>query len=167
MARMKVAIFDDYQTVALRMADWSPVADRADITVFTDHLHDPDDVAARLKPFDVVFVMALILAAARNLVAENLSVRTGGWQTSVGRELSGRTLGVLGLGRIGGRVARIGAAFGMSVIAWSQNLTAEAAAEAGAAYLDRDAFFAAADVVTIHLRLSDRSRGLIGAGELA
>ena len=186
---MKVAILDDYQIVALQMADWSPVAARAEITVFTDHIADADDLVTRLEPFDVVMVMrertplpravlerlprlkmiastgpfnasidmdaaagrgihvsttggtvattveltwALILAGVRNLVREAISVRDGGWQTSVGRELSGRTLGVLGLGRIGSRVARIGAAFGMTVIAWSQHLTPEAAGEAGA-----------------------------------
>jgi phosphoglycerate dehydrogenase-like enzyme len=76
-------------------------------------------------------------------------------------------LGVLGLGRIGGRMARIGAAFGMDVVAWSTNMTAEAAQEAGARYLPRDEFFASADVITIHLKLSERSRGLVGAAELA
>jgi phosphoglycerate dehydrogenase-like enzyme len=86
---------------------------------------------------------------------------------SVGRELSGKVLAVLGLGRIGGRVARIGTAFGMTVIAWSQNLTPQAAAEFGAVYVDRETFFRTADVLTIHLRLSERSRGIVGAAELA
>lgn len=224
MARMRVAILDDYQNVALEMADWSPVTDRADITVFNDHLADADQLVTRLAPFDVVFVMrertplpsniidrlpnlrmiastgpfnasidtiaaeargvyigttggtvastveltwALILAGARNLVAESLSVRDGGWQTSVGRELSGRTLGVLGLGRIGSRVARIGEAFGMKVVAWSPNLTEQAAAEAGAGYLGREDFFAACDVLTIHMKLGERSTGLVGVAELA
>ena len=221
---MKVAVLDDYQNVALRMADWSPVAARAEITVFTDHVAHDDDVVARLEPFDVVMVMrertpltgavldrlprlkmiastgpfnasidmdtatgrgihvsttggtvastveltwALILAGARNLVREAVSVRDGGWQTSVGSELSGRTLGVLGLGRIGSRVARIGTAFGMPVIAWSRHLTPEVASEAGATYVDRDTLFGTADVLTIHMKLSDRSRGLVGAAELA
>ena len=221
---MKVAILDDYQNVALQMADWTPVTQHAEITVFTDHVADPDGVVARLAPFDVVFVMrertplpraiierlpnlkmiastgpynasidteaaaehgiyigttggsvastieltwALILAGSRNLVGEVLSVRDGGWQVSVGRELSGRTLGVLGLGRIGGAVARIGAAFGMPVIAWSQNLSPAAAEEAGVGYVDRDTLFATSDVLSIHLRLSDRTRGLVGPAELA
>ncbi|MFN8043673.1 MAG: NAD(P)-dependent oxidoreductase, partial [Mycobacterium sp.] len=99
--------------------------------------------------------------------AESLSVRDGGWQTSVGRELAGRTLGVLGLGRIGARVARIGEAFGMRVAAWSENLTPEAAAESGATYVSRNDLFATADVLTIHLKLSERSAGLVGAAELA
>lgn len=221
---MKVAVLDDYQSVALQMADWSPVAQRAEITVFTDHVADQDELVARLAPFDIVFVMrertplpravlarlpqlkmiastgpfnasidmaaaeefgihvsttggsvaatieltwALILAGARSLVAESRSVHDGGWQTSVGQELSGKTLGVLGLGRIGAKVARIGAAFGMDVVAWSQNLTPEAADGAGARYVSRETLLAASDVLTIHLKLSDRSRGLIGAAELA
>jgi phosphoglycerate dehydrogenase-like enzyme len=221
---VQVAVLDDYQNVALELADWSAVADRADITVFNDHVFDPDDLVARLAPFDVIFVMrertplprsiierlpklkmiastgpfnasidmaaadehgihvgttggtvastveltwALILAGARNLVAESVSIRDGGWQVSVGRELSGRVLGVLGLGRIGARVARIGEAFGMQVIAWSQNLTPEAAAAAGATHVGKEELFARSDVLTLHMKLSERSTGLIGAAELA
>ncbi|CAN5569506.1 D-2-hydroxyacid dehydrogenase family protein [soil metagenome] len=221
---MKVAVLDDYQNVALQMADWSPVARRAEITVFTDHVADPDELVARLAPFDIVFVMrertplprdilerlpqlkmiastgpfnasidmaaaaefgiyvgttggsvaatieltwALILAGARSLVAESRSVYDGGWQTSVGQELSGKVLGVLGLGRIGARVARIGGAFGMDVMGWSQNLTTEVAEQAGARHVSRETLFATSDVLTIHLKLSDRSRGLVGAAELA
>ena len=223
-ARVRVAVLDDYQNVALQMADWSAVTERADVTVFNDHISDPDELVARLVPFDVVFVMrertplprsiierlpslkmiastgpfnasidmaaaedhgihvgttggtvastveltwALILGGVRNIVAESLSVRDGGWQTSVGRELAGRTLGVLGLGRIGARVARIGEAFGMKVAAWSENLTPAAAAEAGATYVSKDDLFATADVLTIHMKLSERSTGLAGAAELA
>src|ERR1700761_7371526 len=221
---VQVAILDDYQNVALTMADWSEVAAHADIPVFTDHLADQDAVVERLAPFDVVCVMrertplprtvierlprlkmiastgpfnasidvaaakergiyvgttggyvestveltwALILAASRRIVDESVSVRGGGWQTSVGRQLGGSTLGVLGLGRIGTRVARVGAAFGMDVIAWSTNLTPEAAENAGATYVSKDEFFSSADVVTIHLVLGERSRGLVGAAELA
>ncbi|MFC5332135.1 D-2-hydroxyacid dehydrogenase family protein [Mycobacterium branderi] len=220
---MKVAILDDYQNVALSMADWSSVAARAEITTFNDHVAEPDAVVERLAPFDVVCVMrertplprnvierlprlkmiastgpfnaavdvaaakergihvsttggyiestveltwALILAAARRLVDETLSVRTGGWQTTVGRQLGGSVLGVLGLGRIGRRVARVGAAFGMDVIAWSTNLTPEAAEKASATYVSREELFARADVLTIHLVLSERTRGLVGAAEL-
>jgi phosphoglycerate dehydrogenase-like enzyme len=222
--RVRVAVLDDYQNVAMTLADWSPVTSRADVTVYSDHVADADALVDRLAPFDVVFVMrertplprsiiehlprlrmiastgpfnasidmdaaaeagihvgttggsvastveltwALILAASRNLVAERRSVTDGGWQTSVGRELDRRVLAVLGIGRIGSRVARIGAAFGMDVVAWSQNLTPEAAVEAGARYLSREEFFATADVVSVHLKLSERSRGLIGAAELA
>ena len=110
---------------------------------------------------------ALILASARNLVAENMSLRRGGWQLSVGADMAGRTLGVVGLGNVGGAVAKIGNALGMKVIAWSQNLTTERAAEVGAALVSKDELFQEADVVSIHLVLSGRTRGLVGAAELA
>jgi phosphoglycerate dehydrogenase-like enzyme len=221
---MRVAILDDYQNVALSMADWSEVTARAAITVFNDHIADQDAVVERLEPFDAVCVMrertplprtvierlprlkmiastglfnasidlaaaeergiyvsttggylestieltwALILGAARRIVDEGMSVRDGGWQTSVGRQLGGAVLGVLGLGRIGSRVARVGEAFGMDVIAWSTNLTPQAAEQSGATYVSRDELFSRADVLTIHLVLSERSRGSVGAAELA
>jgi phosphoglycerate dehydrogenase-like enzyme len=110
---------------------------------------------------------ALILALARHVPAEDRSMRAGGWQTTVGIDLAGRTLGVVGLGNQGAPVARIGQAFGMRVIAWSQNLTSARAAEHGAEAVSREALLEQADVVTIHLKLSDRSRGLIAAPELA
>jgi phosphoglycerate dehydrogenase-like enzyme len=222
--RFKIAVLDDYQNVALSLADWSALDARATVTVFNDHLSDPDAVVERLQPFDIVCVMrertpmtraiverlpklrliastggrnasidlkaaeergvevvhtgyaspptieltwALILGGARNLVAENASLRNGGWQQSVGDDMAGRTLGLLGLGNIGGAVARIGAAFGMKVIAWSENLTTERAAEAGATLVSKDELFQEADVVSIHLVLSGRTRGLVGAAELA
>jgi phosphoglycerate dehydrogenase-like enzyme len=221
---MRVAILDDYQNVALSLADWSDVTSRAEITVFNDHVADQGDLVERLAPFDVVCVMrertplprglierlprlkmiastgpfnasidmaaaedhgihvsttggyvestveltwALILAAGRRIVDESLSVRAGGWQTSVGLQLGGSVLGVLGLGRIGARVARVGAAFGMDVIAWSTNLTPEAAEKAGATYVSKGDLFSRADVLSVHLVLSERSRGLVGADELA
>jgi len=221
---VKVAILDDYQNVALQTADWSPLTGRAVITVFNDHLDDPDAVAARLAPFEVVCVMrertpltrgllerlprlkliastafrnasidlqaarehgiavantgydstptiemtwALILASARHVAAENASLRAGGWQRRIGNDLKGKTLGVLGLGNIGGEVARIGQAFGMRIIAWSENLTAEKAAAMGAEHVRKDELFRQSDVLTIHLVLGRRSRGLVGAAELA
>ena len=106
---------------------------------------------------------ALILASARNVVKEGVAVRNGGWQQSVGEELEGKTLGVLGLGNIGRPVARIGAAFGMRVIAWSQNLTTDAAEGVGAEYVSKEKLFERSDILTIHLILSNRSRGLVGA----
>jgi phosphoglycerate dehydrogenase-like enzyme len=109
----------------------------------------------------VEMTWALILAGARNLASESHSVRSGGWQTAIGHELGGKTLGVVGLGRIGGAVARIGLAFGMNIIAWSQNLTAEAAESAGATLVTKSELFRDADVVTIHLVLSRRTRGPI------
>src|SRR6476619_6392806 len=93
---------------------------------------------------------ALILASARNLIAENASLRCGGWQQSIGDDMAGRTLGVLGLGNVGGAVAKIGNAFGMKVVAWSQNLTTKRAAEVGATLVTKDALFQEADVVCIH-----------------
>ncbi|MCF3964610.1 D-2-hydroxyacid dehydrogenase family protein [Streptomyces fuscigenes] len=110
---------------------------------------------------------ALILAAVRNVPAENRSVRSGGWQTGVGGDLNGRTLGLLGLGRLGARVAAIGQAFGMETVAWSQNLTPERAAEHGVKAVTKDELFTRSDVVSVHLVLSERSRGLVGAHELA
>jgi len=221
---MKVAILDDYQDVALRLADWSAVKRRAEISVFSDHLADPAAVVERLRPFEVVCIMrertplsrdilqqlprlkliastgprnaaidmraaaergivvtatgyestptielswALILASARHLAREAASVRDGGWQTRIGVNLRGKCLGVIGLGNIGKEVARIALAFGMTVIAWSQNLTSEIASAAGATLVDKDALFRQADIVTIHLILSRRTNGLIGAAELA
>jgi phosphoglycerate dehydrogenase-like enzyme len=221
---VKIAILDDYQNVALSIADWSAVAKKADITVFNDHVDQIDTLIERLRPFDAICVMrertplrrdviehlprlrfiastgprnisidmaaakergisvantgyrstptieltwALILASARHLVRESNSIRAGGWQTSIGHELDGRVLGVLGLGNVGGQVARIGRAFGMKIIAWSQNLTAEAAAANDAELVTKDELFRRADVVTIHLILSERTRGLVGAAELA
>jgi phosphoglycerate dehydrogenase-like enzyme len=112
--------------------------------------------------------LALMLAGTRGLVSETLSVRAGGWQTGLGRDLDGLTLGVIGLGRIGARVAELARAFGMSALAWSANLTAERCAEAGVGLAPSlDALLEAADVATIHLVLSDRTRGLIGGPQLA
>jgi phosphoglycerate dehydrogenase-like enzyme len=106
-------------------------------------------------------------SSTRQIVRESNAVRRGGWQMSIGRELSGRTLGVLGLGNIGAQVARIGLAFGMKVIAWSQNMTAGIAEVAGATFVEKEELFREADIVTIHLVLSARTLGLIGAAELA
>jgi len=110
---------------------------------------------------------ALILGSARNLVAENVSLRGGGWQQTVGDDLAGRTLGLLGLGNVGAAVARVGKAFGMNVIAWSQNLTDERAAEIGATRVSKEDLFRQADFLSVHLVLSGRTRGLVGAAELA
>jgi phosphoglycerate dehydrogenase-like enzyme len=109
----------------------------------------------------------LILNLARDIPAQQESLRAGRWQTAVGTSVEGLTLGVVGLGKLGSRVARIGAAFGMKVIAWSQNLTAEKAEAAGAELVGKAELFARADVVTLHLILSDRSRGIVGRDELA
>ena len=109
---------------------------------------------------------ALILAIVRNIPAEAASLRKGDWQVSVGADLAGKTMGVLGLGRLGGAVAKVARAFGMDVIAWSQNLTRERAEDQGARLVTKEELFREADIVTIHLVLSDRTRGIVGAPEL-
>jgi phosphoglycerate dehydrogenase-like enzyme len=224
MEKYKIVVLDDYQNAALESADWSVLHDRADTSVFQDHVADPDAVVERLRPFDVVCVMrercplprnvierlpnlkliastgpvnasidvaaavdhgiavvytgyrsdptveltwALILASARHIVTESNSVRSGGWQQTVGTDLRGKTLGVLGLGNVGSQVARVGSAFGMNLIAWSQNMTPEVAKAAGAILSSKDQLFERADILTIHLVLSSRTRGLVGAAELA
>ena len=221
---MKVAILDDYQNVALRLADWSAVRRHAEITVFNDHIADPSGVVERLRPFDAICVMrertpltreilqqlpnlkliastgprnasinsqaatdlgiavtatgydstptieftwSLILASMRGIDREAASLKAGGWQTSLGSNLRGRSLGVVGLGNIGREVARIGLAFGMKVMAWSQNLTEEKASAAGAILVDKQTLFREADIVTVHLVLSSRTKGLIGTPEFA
>ena len=221
---MQIAILDDYQNASLGLADWSVLAARADITVFTDHLPDIDALVARLKNFDVICVMrertplrrellerlpklkfiastgsvnasidtqaaaergieiahtgygsnptiemswAMILGLARHLVDEAVSVRQGGWQHALGVGLCGKTLSVLGLGRVGGEVARIGKAFGMQVLAWSQNLTPQLAESKGAVLVSKSELFQRADFLTIHTILSHRTRGLVDADMLA
>ncbi|MEV5312945.1 D-2-hydroxyacid dehydrogenase family protein [Streptomyces sp. NPDC052610] len=117
----------------------------------------------------VELTWALILGLARGLVQENTGLREGGpWQSTVGADLHGRVLGLLGLGKIGSRVAAIGQAFGMDVVAWSRNLTDERAGEAGVRRAaSKEELLARSDVVSVHLVLSDRTRGLLGAPELA
>src|ERR1700729_993073 len=223
MKTYKIAVLDDYQNAALESADWSVLGHRADITVFKDHLADPQAVIERLLPFDVICVMrerspmprniierlpnlkliastgagnasidvaaagdcgievvhtgyrsdpaieftwALILASARHIATESNSVRSGGWQQTVGTDLRGKTLGILGLGRVGSQVARIGSAFEMHSIAWSQNMTRESAKAAGALLVSKDQLFERADILTIHLVLSGRTRGLVGTADL-
>lgn len=109
----------------------------------------------------------LILSLMRHIPEQERALREGRWQVKLGNSLEGKTLGVIGLGNLGSRVARVGAAFGMRVIAWSQNLTEEKAAAAGAVKVDKATLLREADVVTLHLVLSERSRGIIGAGDLA
>ena len=221
---VSVAVLDDYQNAALRLADWSVLDGRAAVTVFNDHLADADAVVERLKGFDVLCVMrertplpkatlerlprlklivstgarnaaidvaaaaergvavaftgytsaptiemtwALILAASRHIVAENLAFRRGAWQQGVGIGLAGKTLGVLGLGRVGGAVAEVGALFGMKVITWSPNMTPERAAERGATAVSKEQLLRQSDILTLHMVLSPKTRGLLGADELA
>jgi phosphoglycerate dehydrogenase-like enzyme len=109
----------------------------------------------------------LILALLRHIPEEDRALREGRWQTTLGLGLAGKTLGVIGLGSIGSQVAKVGAAFNMRVIAWSQNLDAQRAGRAGAQRVERDELLGSADIVTIHLVLSERTRGLIAARELS
>ena len=109
----------------------------------------------------------LILALARRIPEEDRALREGKWQTTIGTGLRDKTLGVLGLGKLGTQVARVGLTFGMKVIAWSQNLTAERAAEAGCVRVEKADLFRTADVLTIHLLLSERTRGIVGRDEIA
>jgi phosphoglycerate dehydrogenase-like enzyme len=136
--------------------DMAAAGDRGIAVAHTGYRSDPT----------IELTWALILASARNIVTESNSVRSGGWQQTVGTDLRGKTLGLLGLGRIGSQVARVGSAFGMNLVAWSQNLTPEVAQAAGAALVSKDQLFEQADVLTIHLVLSGRTRGLVGAAEL-
>ena len=220
----RVAILDDYQGVARRMADWTSLPAGTELVIFADHLNDAGAVAARLADFDAVVAMrertafpralleklprlrllvttgmrnasidvgaavergvivcgtaglpyptaeltwGLILALVRRIPTEDRATREGRWQVSCGLGLSGKTLGVIGLGGLGSRVAKVGRAFEMDVIAWSQNLTAARAAEVGATLVAKDDLLARADVVSIHLVLGDRTRRLIGARELS
>jgi phosphoglycerate dehydrogenase-like enzyme len=108
----------------------------------------------------------LILGAARRIAEDHQFMRLGGWQTRIGHRVAGKTLGLLGLGRLGSGVARVGLAFGMKAIAWSQNLTAEKAAAQGVERVEKDELFRRSDILSVHLVLSDRSRGLVGAREI-
>ncbi len=220
---VQVAVLDDYQAAALNSADWSVLSSKAEITLFHDHLNDPEAVVERLKPFDVICVMrertpltrtileqlpklklicstgsrnasidlaaaaergipvchtgytsdatveltwALILAMLRRIPAEFGSVRAGGWQVSLGEGLEGKTIGIVGLGRIGSRIAQVARTFGMKPVAWSQNLTSEAAKQAGVELVSKEALFRTANLVTIHLVLSPRTTGIVGPTEL-
>jgi phosphoglycerate dehydrogenase-like enzyme len=224
---MRVSILDDFQGVALDMADWSPLRDRGiEIAVerfpFVDEnaavraLADSEIVCAmrertafpkalldrlpklkllittgaRNASFDMEALKAkgvtvcgtggpggsnndtaelawgLILGAMRRIAEDHAFVRQGGWQTRIGHRVAGKTLGLLGLGKLGSAVARVGLAFDMKAIAWSQNLTAEKAAEQGVERVEKDELFRRSDVLSVHLVLSPRSRGLVGAREI-
>ncbi|MEU6252216.1 D-2-hydroxyacid dehydrogenase family protein [Streptomyces sp. NPDC047043] len=224
--RLRCAVLDDYQQVATELADWSPVADRVEVTSFPEHFATEDELAAALAEFDIVVTLrervpfpasllarlprlqllvasgmrntvidhaaaeahgvivcgtassstppveltwALLLGLARGIVEEANSLRSGGpWQQTVGADLHGRRLGLLGLGKIGSRVAHVGLAFGMHVTAWSQNLTKEYADEVGVELAaSKEELLSTSDFVSVHLALSDRTRGLLGPAELA
>ena len=225
----KLALLDDYQKVALRMADWDRLRKRGvEITVFHEPFSSVEDAARKLAPFEILGLLrertafpralieklpnlkfmvltgarassledkaatergipisntpgggsnastaelcwALLMSCARDLAKGERLMRAGGWHDGIQQMvvLEGKRLGVLGLGRLGSRVAGYAKAFGMDVVAWSQNLTEEKAAKGGARLVSKDELLATSDFVTIHLVLSARTRGLLGAADLA
>ncbi|MBR7827688.1 D-2-hydroxyacid dehydrogenase family protein [Actinospica sp. MGRD01-02] len=223
--KLRCAVLDDFQDVATTAADWSPVLDHVEVTGFTRHFADEDELVAAVSGFDVIITLrervsfpasliarlprlrlliasgmrnsvidyaaaaehgvtvcgtesastppveltwALLLGLARNLVGESSALRAGGpWQSTVGADLHGSRLGLIGLGKIGSRIAAVGAAFGMEVVAWSRNLTDERAAAAGAKRVEKARLLAESDFVSVHVVLNEGTRGLIGAAELA
>jgi phosphoglycerate dehydrogenase-like enzyme len=225
MNKLRCAVLDDYQNLALTSADWSVLTDRVDVRIHGRRVDDEGELAVLLGDCEIVVLMrertafprslitrlqtlrlivtsgmrnaaidvaaahehgvtvcgtasrseppaeltwALILALARNVVEEAGSFRANGpWQSTVGTDLHGRTLGLLGLGNIGSRVARVGIAFGMRVLAWSENLTADRARATGAEpAVSKEDLLEQSDFVSIHLVLSPRTRGLLTAADL-
>ncbi len=223
---MRIAVLDDYQQLALRLADWSAVQRRAEVVVFDRHL-EPGEAAAALQDFDAVchlrermamprslverlprlklivvtgaehrtldmaaaaergilvtqapnsgagtsatpeLTWALILALSRQLPQAAAAMREGGWQRHCGTVLRGKTLGLIGLGRIGRGMVPVARAFGMEVLAWSSRMRPEDAAAAGAAHAPKDELLARSDYVSLHLVLGERSRHTIAARDLA
>ena len=226
---IKLALLDDYQKVAMRLADWDRLKKRGiEITVFHEPFASVDDAVQKLAPFQILGLLrertafpralieklpnlrfmvltgaraaslddkaatergipisttpgggsnaptaelgwALLMMCARDLAKAERLARQGKWHDGIEQMvvLEGKRLGILGLGKLGSRAARYGKAFGMDVVAWSQNLTPEKAEAGGAKYVSKDELLATSDFVSIHLALSDRTRGLIGAADLA
>jgi len=225
MTRLRCAILDDYMNLSLKLADWSKVEDRVDITVFNQPLTSPEAVVSALKDFEIILAMrertpfpraifdqlpklkllitsgmrnnsidleaakakqvvvcgtkwskdptapltmGLLLELTRNIGRESARMHAGApWQAHLGIEIEGRTLGVIGLGKLGTKVSKLAQAFGMNVIAWSPNLTPEKCKEVGVGYVSKEELFSQADIITIHVVLGPRSRGLVGAEDLA
>ncbi len=222
---LRIAILDDYQNVALKLADWSKLGSDVEIKVFSAAVRrTPEDTIRDCRGFNVISMMrertpfprqviealpdlkllittgarnasidmaacaergivvcgtssfgnpttgitfGLILELTRRIGWENARMKAGApWQVTLGMDIEGKTLGVLGLGKLGGRAAGVGKAFGMNAIAWSQNLTPEKCKEAGVGYVSKDDLFRNSDFVTIHLQLSPRTRSLVTAKEL-
>jgi phosphoglycerate dehydrogenase-like enzyme len=226
---IKLALLDDYQKVAMRMADWDRLKKRGiEITVFNEPFASVDDAVQKLASFQILGLLrertafpralieklpnlkfmvltgaraaslddkaatergipisttpgggsnaptaelgwALLMMCARDLAKAERLARQGKWHDGIEQMivLEGKRLGILGLGKLGSRAAHYGKAFGMDVVAWSQNLTPEKAAAGGARYVSKDELLATSDFVSIHLALSERTRGLIGAADLA
>lgn len=223
--KLRCAILDDYQNVALKLADWSSLKDKIDITVFDTPFGSSADAITALKNFQIVCAMrertafsrevltalpdlkllltsgmrnaafdmeaakergvtvcgtggfgnatagltiGLMLELTRHIGYENARMHAGeSWQTTMGRDVEGMTLGIVGLGKLGIRVATIAKALGMNVIAWSTNLTHEACTAAGVTYASKDELFSKSDVISIHLVLSKRSRGIVSRDDIA
>jgi phosphoglycerate dehydrogenase-like enzyme len=226
---IKLALLDDYQKVAMRLADWDRLKKRGvEITVFHEPFSSVEDAAKKLAPFQILQLLrertpfpralieklpnlkfmvltgarasslddkaatergipisntpgggsnaptaelcwALLMSCARDLAKAERVIRAGGWHDGIKgmQVLEGKRLGVIGLGKLGSRVAGYAKAFGMDVVAWSQNLTEENAAKGGARLVTKDELLKTSDFVSIHLVLSDRTRGLLGAADLA
>jgi phosphoglycerate dehydrogenase-like enzyme len=225
MTRLRCAILDDYFNLALKVADWSKIEDRVDVTVFNRPFASQEEAASALEDFEIIcamrertafpramfdalpklkllitsgmrnaaidmeaakekqvvlcgthwprdptapLTMGLILELTRNIGRESARMHAGEpWQAFVGTEIEGKTLGVVGLGKLGAKVSKLAKAFGMNVIAWSPNLTPERCNEVGVTYATKEELFSTADIITIHVVLSQRSRGLVGAADLA
>jgi D-3-phosphoglycerate dehydrogenase len=221
---LRAAILDDYQDVAMKLADWGPIKKDVEIKVFNAPFAGQAEAIKALQGYAIVVGMrertpfpkaviealpdlkllittgmrnnsfdvaaanargvtvcgtgaagspttgiafGLMLELTRRIGFENARLKAGApWQVTLGKDLDGLTLGVLGLGKLGSRSAAVGKAFGMKPIAWSQNLTSEKAQAGGAEYVSKDDLFRNADIITIHVVLSERSRGLVGAREL-
>ncbi len=221
---ISIAVLDDYQGVALTIADWSQVQQQAKVTVFRDHLADETALIQRLQPFTVVCVMrertpltqqvlsalpnlklvvstgsrnasidmpaaeaagitvrptgyletgapeltwALLMALARHVPEEQVHLKNGDWQQTIGTDLSGKTIGIVGLGRIGSKIAAYAKAFDMNVLAWSPHLTDEKATAAGTLPVSKADLFRQADFITVHLVLGKTTTGIIGSAELS
>ena len=225
---MRVAILDDYQLVAQRLADWTKLGPDAEIVSFDRHFGSTDEAVSELAGFDVVcglrertpftrellerlprlklivftgsrsravdvaaaaelgipvartggilpprpgyssiveLSFAFILACTRNLCADNRLMHGGAWTSGIGATLRGKKLGLLGFGRVGSSMVPVAEAFGMEVLAWSENLTPERAAAGNATAVSKETLFCESDVISVHLRLSDRTVGLVGAAE--
>jgi phosphoglycerate dehydrogenase-like enzyme len=225
MTRLRCAILDDYFDIATEIADWPRIADRVEVTAFTEPFPSTEAAADALKDFEIIcamrertafprqliqalpklkllitsglknaafdteaakergivvcgtlwkqdptapLTMGLILELTRGIGRENARMHAGEpWQKFCGVEIEGKTLGIVGLGKLGSKIAGLGKAFGMNVIAWSPNLTPERCKEVGVGYATKEQLFATADVITIHVVLSQRSRGLVGREDLA
>ncbi|HLI20093.1 MAG TPA: D-2-hydroxyacid dehydrogenase family protein [Stellaceae bacterium] len=221
---MRVAILDDYQGIALRLADWKSLQPEVQVEAFPEHIRDVDELAKRLQAFECVVLMrertalrrplieklpnlklvittgmnnnsvdaaalaergivycgtdglghstaeltwGLIIDLFRNIPHEDHALRQGRWQTRIGHGIKGKTLGIIGLGRLGTMVAGYGKAFGMEVLGWSRSFNPEKATALGIKSVTKDELFARSDVITIHVSLSDSSRGLVGAADIA